>query len=494
MSEALPSPIVARLTHLASDLTTWAQEHRDAPLAEQEHGVLRLVQAALPDLLSAVLPLCTSALALPLVTLRQPCPACGKRQRPLEQRPRQMVTICGLVQFERPYYYCRKCKQGWAPADASLELEPYSRVSGGLREWLADLGASTVFRDAQRLLRQLVGLEIASETVRQQSEGVGLGLEAAEQAAAAQVQRTGEPAEPLQRTPGVLTVETDGVMVRFKDKQWHEVKVGVVGGYQDGKLREQSYVAVRQAAGQFGPRLLAEAARRGALEASPLRLSRTVVGWQGPVTGMGLAELRWVVVLGDGAHWIWDLAAQHFGESTEIVDFYHASEHLWEVANLLHGQGSAAAKGWAEGCIGNLYNQGIGPVLKALWQAKPATPQAAEASPLRLSRTVLRRERGYFTSNRLRMDYPRFREQGLPIGSGAVEGSAKYVVQQRMKRAGMRWSQVGGQGLLTLRAHLLSGRSVAGVRPQRVPVECHRPKKQQPAEETAPAEVAQPAA
>ncbi len=105
----------------------------------------------------------------------------------------------------------------------------------------------------------------------------------------------------------------------------------------------------------------------------------------------------------------------------------------------------------------------------------------------------MRRERGYFTSNRPRMDYPGFRAQGFPIGSGAAEGSAKYVVQQRMKRAGMRWSQAGAQGLLTLRTHLLSGRSVAGVRPQRLPVECPRPKRQ-PADEAAPVTAAQPAA
>ena len=476
MSEALPLAIVPRLTRLAADLATWAQQHRDAPLAEQEQAVLALVQAALPDLLTAVLPLCTSALSLPVATLRQPCPQCGKRRSPLDWRSRLVATICGLVRFERPYYYCRKCRQGWAPADQSLGLEPHCRVSGGLREWLADLGASTVFRDARRLLRKLTGLEVASETVRQQAEGVGLSLEVAQQAAIVQVQRTGEPAEAVQRAPGLLVVETDGVMVRFRDGQWHEVKVGVVGGYQDGKLREQSYVAARESAEVFGPRLLAEAARRGALE---------VVGWSGPVTGRGLAELREVGVLGDGAVWIWNLAGEHFGQCVEIVDYFHACEHLWVVANALYGSGSKPAAAWAGARSGELYEQGADPVIAALSAAKAEGEEARE---------VLRRERGYFRTNRARMDYPSFRARGLPIGSGAVEGSAKHLVQERMKRAGMRWSAAGAQGVLSVRAHLRSGRSVAEVSLQRVPVECPRPKKRQPANATAPAEAAQSAA
>lgn len=458
MSEALPPAMVARLTQLATDLCAWSREHRDAPLEEQERAVRGLTLATLPDLLAAVLPLCVGALTEPVASLRQPCPACGKRQRALDRRLRQVTTICGPVRFERPYYYCRKCKCGWAPADASLGLEPYDRLSGELRSWLAELGAETVFRQAQGVLRRMTGLELSAETVRRQTAGVGLALESAQQAASAQVLRTGETPCALDPAPGLLVVEADGVMVRYRDG-WHEVKLGVVGGYVEGKTGAQSYVAVRRSAEEFGPRLLAEAVRRGALE---------VVGWGGPVTGHGLAELRPVAVLGDGAAWIWNLAGDHFGESTEIVDFYHAGEHVWTVANTLYGQGSASAKEWALKRMKELKKEGIGPVLEALGKAKAETAETAE---------VVRRERGYFTTNRRRMEYAQFRERGLPIGSGAVESGAKSVVQVRMKRAGMRWSEAGAQGVLSLRAHLMSGRTVSGVRPQPVPVECPHPPK-----------------
>jgi len=237
-------------------------------------------------------------------------------------------------------------------------------------------------------------------------------------------------------------VETDGVMVRYLDG-WHEVKLGLLGGYVDGELVAPSNVASREGAESFGPRLLAEAARRGGLE---------VLSWQGSVAGPGLAELPEVVVLGDGAHWIWNLAADYFGRRTGIVDFYHASEHIRVVAKALYGEGTAAAKLWADRQIGDLLEEGIEPLPEALNQAVAPTSQAAEA---------LRRERDYFRSNAHRMEYPAFRAQGLPIGSGAIESAAKHLVQQRFKRPGARWSEPGAQAVLAVRCRLVSQRPLA---------------------------------
>lgn len=180
-----------------------------------------------------------------------------------------------------------------------------------------------------------------------------------------------------------------------------------------------------------------------------------IVGWAGPVTGRGLAVLRKVVVLGDGARWIWNLAADHFGECSEIVDYYHASEHVWTVANASYGQGSPEAKAWAEARCGELYEQGAAPVLQALGRLWPANSEAKD---------VVHREQGYFHSNRDRMAYPEFRKQELPIGSGAVESGAKHVVQLRMKRPGARWSETGAQPVLAVRAYLSSGRPLLRAR------------------------------
>ncbi|HET8646062.1 MAG TPA: hypothetical protein VFO85_11255 [Vicinamibacteria bacterium] len=440
MHEAIPAEIVTRVLALAEELTTWARAHRDASLAEQEAAVLGAVRVALPDLLSALVRLSTSALDPALAGVRRRCPRCGTRARVDQWRIRRVRTVCGPIAIARPWYRCRSCHRGFSPVDACLDLAPRARLSATRRGWVVRLGATTTFREAAVLLEELTGLAVAADTMRAQSEGCGTALADAEDGAVAQVLATQEPAATVEPAPGALLVEADGVMVRYRDG-WHEVKVGLVGGVVDGALQAPSYVAAREDVDHFGPRLLTEAARRGALE---------VVGGEGPLGGRNLAVLRPVHVVADGAPWIGNLAADHFGARTEVVDFYHATAHLWEVARALHGADTPEASTWAHARRHELYKHGVVPVRAALARARAPTAAAAE---------TLRRERGYFATNAARMDYPTIRRQGLPIGSGAVESSAKHVIQLRMKRAGQRWSDRGGRAMLALRASYASGRA-----------------------------------
>ena len=436
----LPPTIVAALDALGSELVTWAQEHRDSTLADQEQAVLERVRAALPALLEAVLTLSTRQLDPGLRGLPQRCPTCGQRCRVQSWRRRRVTTICGRMAWERPWYVCRGCGPGWSPVDHTLGIAPRARLSAGVHQWLAELGAATDFAEAQQWLEQLGGVHVAKETVRAQAERQGAALEAAQQAASAQVEATRESADPVDAAPGQLVVETDGVMVHYRETGWHEVKIGLVAGWADGALAAPSYVAAREGAAAFGERLLGEAARRGAL---------AIVGWEGGRTGAGLAVLRDVLVLADGARWIWTLAAEHFGARRERVDFYHASEHLWTVARLLESEGTAVAATWGAARCHELRHEGVEAVRTALRDARATTADG---------RKLLRRERTYFRTNAARMDYPAAKAAGLPIGSGAVESLARHLVQLRMKRPGARWSRAGAQAILTLRAHLKSGR------------------------------------
>lgn len=442
MTETLPATMIAHLAALGQALLAVAQQHRDGSLATLEQAVLAAVRQASPGLLTDVLRVSTTSLHPPLSQWHQPCPKCGKRARAHEWRQRTVLTVCGPVTWERPWFHCRHCQQGFSPADEVLGIVPRRRLSAGLAVWVVELGGETSFRDGAGRLERLTGLKASAETVRQHTEAVGTAAEVAQQTAMAEVVRTREPAAALDPAPGTLVIETDGVMVRYLHG-WHEVKLGLVAGQVDGKLCVPSYVAARASAEQFGPRLLAEAARRGALE---------IVAWQGAVTGRGLAVLPKVVVLGDGAVWIWNLAAEHFGERIEIVDYYHATEHIWVLAKAFYGEGTAKTKRWGERQCRRLLAQGVGPLLRALGAIKRCSPEVA---------SVLRRERAYFRTNAARMDYPTFRKQGLPIGSGAVESEAKRLVQQRMKRPGARWSDVGAQAVLNVRSRLLSNLPLA---------------------------------
>jgi hypothetical protein len=447
MDRPLPPAIVAVLEQLGTELTAWAQTHRDSSLAEQEQAVLTRVRAALPQVLGAVLQVSPRKLEPGLRRTAEPCPGCRTPCRVQSWRRRQVTTVCGRVAWERPWYVCRGCRQGWSPVDQTLGLAPRGRLSVGLQEWLAGLGAPTAFAEAQEWLARLTGVHVAKETVRQQAEQQGAALEQAQQRAIAHTERTRESLLPVAAPPGQLVVETDGVMVLYRQTGWHEVKIGLVAGWQAGALRAPSYVAAREGAAAFGGRLLAEAARRGALE---------IVRWEGGQTSAGLAILRHVLVVGDGARWIWTLAAEHFSERRELVDFYHASEHLWQVARVLHGDGTPAAQAWGTARCHELRHDGILPVLAALRTAR---------APTAAGRRLLRRERHYFRTNAPRMDYPAAKTAGLPIGSGAVESLARHLVQLRLKRPGARWSPTGAQAILTLRAHLKSGRPL-----QRLPL------------------------
>jgi len=172
--------------------------------------------------------------------------------------------------------------------------------------------------------------------------------------------------------------------------------------------------------------------------------------------GLGTPAVRAVVVLADGARWIWDRARAFLGapgvEVVEIVDIYHAYGYLWAVGHALHGAGSPRAAAWVEPLKDQLYLHGAPPVLAALAALEPTTAEAVQA---------IDDARTYFSRNAARMDYPRFVARQLPIGSGAVESSCKRLVEARLKQAGMRWGVPGSQAIASLRAVHRSGRWAA---------------------------------
>jgi hypothetical protein len=160
-----------------------------------------------------------------------------------------------------------------------------------------------------------------------------------------------------------------------------------------------------------------------------------------------------VVLLGDGAEWIWHRATHFLGargvELVEIVDIYHVYEYLWGVGNIVFGAESARAAGWVQPLKDRLYEQGAAPVLAALAALTPETEEATED---------VRVATGYITTHAARLDYPRFVARQFPIGSGAVESTCKVLIAARAKGAGMRWSGAGLQAIASLRVVHRSGR------------------------------------
>ena len=212
-----------------------------------------------------------------------------------------------------------------------------------------------------------------------------------------------------------------------------EVKVGTVFTHRKPEQPDQrpqrdyastTYLAAIVSAEQFGPLLRADALRRG------------------------IARAKVVVILGDGAVWVWKLARLNFPNAVCILDYYHACEHLHLLSATLYGEGSPLAK--------KRYRQWRKALLKDRIDHVIAQAQA-DLPTQKAARRWAQKQIAYFERNRSRMQYATFRHAGYFIGSGVVEAGCKTVVGQRLKHSGMLWSRQGASHLLTVRCALLSG-------------------------------------
>jgi hypothetical protein len=427
---------------------TWLWDEAQAVLRgglEREVGALcggdlREVEARLQPLLRRVGGALLGGLArLRLADLageRPACPGCGGGVRYVATRERALVGLVGEVTLRRPYYHCDACGAGAAPLD-----EAWGLGGGGLTPELARVacrdGIEAAFAQGADLVYENLGVRLDAEAVRGIGEAMGAVAEADQRDPACW-------APPPPAAPEILVLQLDGVLLH-ELADWREMKVGRVAPLGPGPVVDQesgeahlalgpsAYCVGREEVALFWPRVMREVAR---------------AGW-----GRGV---RVVVLIADGAEWIWHQARCQLRREgvavVEILDFYHASEHLAAIAQAAFGAGTLQAGDWLDRQRHALRHQGPAPVRRALAKLRPTTAAAAE---------VVRKARGYFRTHAQRMDYPAFRARGFPIGSGAIESCAKNLVQARQVQAGMRWSTPGAQCLASLRALHRSGRWAA---------------------------------
>jgi hypothetical protein len=376
--------------------------------------------------------------------------ACGRGHQAefIDYRTKHLQTLLGTVQIRRAYYYCTDCPgepgRGVIPKDEELEVVGTS-FSPGMRRLLARVGAQEPFNTARQDLAELAGVVVPTKAVERITEAVGAAAEAANEAERASIlagkgppiaaaarlyvamDGTGVPAVPKD-TQGRAGKQADG---RAKTR---EAKLGCVFTQtqfdQEGwPLRDPestSYVGAIETAEQFGPRVYTEAVRRG------------------------LKRATTVIVLGDGAPWIWNLAQEHFPGAVHIVDLYHAREHLAAVARLAFGSSSSEqAKAWIAARRDELDDGDVESIITAI-TALPANDP--------IIRDELRKQAEYFETNKLRMCYKYFRARGFFVGSGVIEAGCKTVIGQRLKHSGMRWTVAAANAVIALRCRLLSTR------------------------------------
>jgi len=239
-----------------------------------------------------------------------------------------------------------------------------------------------------------------------------------------------------------LVIMMDGTMLRERGQQWglkgaeiggervvwHELKTAIIFRLDQraetasgrGMVVEKYYEAWQGDPYEFGRRVYAEALRRGLMQAER------------------------VYVVADGAVWIWNLVADRFSDATGVLDFYHASEHLWQIARELYGQDEEKARAWVEPLLHQLAHGGEAGVLDTLDDLLALCAQLDEQA-----KQIIKGEVQYFQAHRDHLHYQAVQAQGCPKGSGAVE-SACGQLQHRFKRTGQFWSPPGQRALLAL--------------------------------------------
>jgi hypothetical protein len=347
--------------------------------------------------------------------------ACGRWARYKGERWHEVVTMAGEVRVSRAYYYCRGCDAGICPADRVLGLGPGCFTRRVCQE-AARLGSLMAFAPGVALFWEWTGVQVSAKHAQRLTAEAG--AVAAEYLACRQEAAFAQRARP-ERSVDVLYLEADGVQTPMV-AGWRETKIGLARGIDraGNPVGPTEYVSFLGNCEPFGER------------------------WYALGVYAGLETARLVVALGDGAAWIWNQASLHFPGAIQIVDCWHALERLWELGRAAFGVGSVAAATWVAACkeqlLSGRWNQ-LGEALRELAQEHPGVSEA-------VAQTL-----GYYENNRERMDYPRYRALGLQIGSGAAESGCKQVVTQRLKGAGMRWTEAGAQGVAQLRCLLLGG-------------------------------------
>ena len=374
-----------------------------------------------------------------------PCP-CGQKAHYREMRSRRVLTVVGEVEFLRPWYLCPQCHHGQCPADAALDMEKVD-LSPGLRRMLALVGSEAPFDHGRRQIELLAGLDVTAKAVERTAEAIGEDIASSEQEQIQRAMQLDLPivvGEPIQ----ILYVQMDGTGVPVVKKETvgrkgktagqpahtREVKLGCVftqtgwdsEGYAIRDTDSTTYTGAIETAEEFGKRIYLEAWNRG---------------WS-------RAEKK--VVIADGAEWIWNLGDQHFPGAIQIVDLYHARQHLWEVARKLHPNDEANQKVWMKVHQKRLLDKGkIEKLVLSLRSIESIHPDVIEK---------IRIEADYFEKNAERMRYPKFRRQHLFVGSGVIEAGCKTLIGSRLKQSGMFWTVRGANAIIALRCCHLNGR------------------------------------
>lgn len=358
-----------------------------------------------------------------------------------------ILSMFGHIPLTRDEVFCRRCHKGYGIIDKMLEIYGEHRITKGMAEIITYIGQLMPFERASEHIKKLLKIDVSGTQIQIISEGIGKQIFEKDKNIAKKAYEKPEEAVPqelpMYRKEGRLYILSDGLQVntRVEDENgstWREMKLGLIFCDKDtikradgsGIITKKEYVSYFGSVNEFKKFLFAAAARAG------------------------YGKIKELVFIGDGAQWIWNTCEELFPDAVQILDYYHLSENVNDYAKFIYPEDEVTRKIWAN------------KVLDAVLEGK-----VEEAMKIVEGKLMGKTPKGvgnlytYMTNNRSRINYKYFKDKGYYIGSGAIEGANKTVIQHRMNQSGMRWGINGGQYIAALRAKYESGlwSSVEGV-------------------------------
>lgn len=389
----------------------------------------RLVEKAMQAKADATPTLCTECLA-PLSEVTRAV-------------PKTIHVYCGHVELKRAYGFCAPCKKWCFPADFALGLLENSTASPLVQEISALLVSKMPAAQAEEIVQRVAGISLSRSTMAREAQRQG---ERGMKEYSKLVDAAGRGILPQQGVAlpkgGTVVIQIDALNIRERDdwgkteelkkagqtpERWHWVYTATcfrleqrctTGGKQRAVIVAKSVIATRLGIEELMKQLHFEAQLRG------------------------LASAERVLVIADGAVWIWNAAKDRFPDAIQRLDLYHGNAYLWAVANEIHGSATAQARQWVKPLLKQIRQDQTVKVIAQLEELKP-TLTAAKTTAV-VDKTI-----AYYRNNQTRMQYVEAEKRNEPKGSGAIESVCRQI-QCRVKRCGQFWTLKGDEAILRL--------------------------------------------
>jgi hypothetical protein len=396
---------------------------RSIPVEELEQGLRETLQSIGQRSLGQML----SMKDQQSYDVRHEC-SCGEQGRRISRREAKILSVFGWTEYQRSYYACAHCNRRWYALDEEEKLRA-GRASVGMNRLLGIAGVTVSFEEAQRQVQEYLLVDVSINTIRAETQRIGAMQSQREQEWLSQsqdldhLQSRERERTDLERVYGSI----DGAFVPLAEG-WKEEKTvcwytaGPRYGSQELRALDIHYYTSLQEATAFGELVWATGIHHRVDQAKEL------------------------VFVCDAAVWIWRIIEHYFPDAVQIVDWYHACQRLYAVADTLVEYTEQERLSWIEQVKDLLWEGDVAAVLQILQALFREHPNCE----------IIQDAITYYKNNLRRMDYAYFRNQGYFIGSGSVESACKQIVSLRLKRAGARWTKSGASAVAKARAAWLS--------------------------------------